>query len=421
MIKMFSLSEKGVKKFPNVAKMFDWLSMCTYCSNCGQFYEYGKERNFAAVNCPSGDYFKFSVYNGSISRNTLLKGLLSGRISLDDEAAKILFSCTLCGACQQMCETDVKDWILYIEEAARADVQRNSVGVPEGIQTWSKHIPLEHNPYIEKHSERLNWIPKSIRSSLPKKAEYVYFVGCTASYRQKNIALATIELLRKLNVDFTIVQDEWCCGSPLLRTGQFDRAKETALHNINVIGKHGDKIITTCAGCYRSLEKDYKKESPEGYKDLFETSFDMPVIHTIEVLDKAVKKGEVTFREDPRWAHKRVTYHDSCHIGRHCGIYEQPRDVLRAMPILFVEMERNRQWSFCCGAGGGIRGGMPEYSLETAMKRNQEAIEIKAEIMTSVCPFCYRNFSDAAKKWDMPLGVWDIIEIANETMIVDKR
>lgn len=418
------LSKDVARKYPELASLYDHLMMCTHCGNCKVFYEYRPEVNLSAPNCLSGEYFYFDSYTASRGKNAVLKGVLSGRIPFDEKAAHVIFACTTCMACREMCETDVKDWLNRLFETARREAWKNNIGVPAGIKKWSEHIKVEHNPYLEKHADRFAWLPADIRSSLPKKAEYVYFVGCTASYRQKNIALATVELFRKLGIDFTIAVDgdgEWCCGSPALRTGQWDTAKELAEHNAQVLDKYGDKVITTCAGCFRTLIQDYQKEAPEGYKDVLGIDFNMPVIHTMQLLAELIDKGEVEFQELPEFAGKVFVYHDPCHLGRHVGVYDEPRKVLNSFKgIKVVEAERSRQWSWCCGAGGGVRSGFPDFSLWASKVRLEEFKELGAEIVTSACPFCWRNLDDASKMFSFNLPVYDLAEIAAKAVVKKK-
>jgi len=393
-----------------LAQLYDKISMCTQCGNCKYGYEYGATENFAAMICPQGDKYQFEAYRGSKGKAALAKGLLSGMIQWSEKVTHVIYTCIGCGACKEMCETDIKDYLLRMFEILKGEAWKFNMGIPEGVKKWSSTIQANKNPYLEKHEDRLNWLPISIRESLPKKAEYIYFVGCTASYRQKNIALATVKLLQKLKVDFTVVPDEWCCASPLLRTGQYNIAKEFIEHNRELPEKYGASgFITTCAGCYRTLSIDYMKEPPEGYTDKFGKMEGVKVIHTIQLVEDMIKKGEIEFEGS---FNNIVTYHDPCHLGRHAGVYESPRNVLKAIPgVKFVEMYRNRKFAFCCGAGGGVRGGYPDYSIETSVKRIKEAESTGASVITSVCPFCWRNLSDAINTSKAKMQMLDITEI----------
>ena len=400
-------------------KLRDVIYTCTHCGNCKYFYNWGEKENLFGRNCPSGTHYHFDSYYGSRARSAAAKGLLEGKLEWSEPLVQALFACTTCAACAQQCEVDFKDWITRTMETLRREAVKAGVGPIARQKAFGEWTLKEHNPYMEKHVDRLAWLPQDIRQKLPETAEYLYFVGCTSSYRQKNIALATTKLLLKLGVDFTISDDEWCCGSPHLRTGQWDIAQEVARHNTELVDRVGaKKVITTCAGCYRTLLADYQHEPPHGYSDILNVGFNKPVIHTIQLIEELIRKGKIELGGYP----KKVTYHDPCHLGRHVApiqgreaCYEAPRNVLKSIPkIEFVEMERSREWAWCCGSGGGVKSGFPEMAIQTAVERIKEAESIGAEALTSVCPFCWRNLDDAIKMTGSNMKMLDITEILLE-------
>jgi len=311
-----------------------------------------------------------------------------------------------------MCEVDFKKYTIRTMETLRYEANKAGVGPLPNQKRFGEYVQREHNPYGDRHAERFAWLPKDLREKSSKKAEYLYFAGCTASYRQKNIAQATVQLFKNLGLDFTVAEDEWCCGSPLLRTGQWDLAKTVAEHNASLLSKtKADKIVTTCAGCYRSLKMDYQKEVPEGYKEVLKVDFNVPVIHTAQLVEDLIKKGSLKLGDYK----KRITYHDPCHLGRHAEVYDSPRNVLKSIPsVELIEMPRNRQYAWCCGAGGGVKSGIPEFAMETAVKRVEEAEATGAEVLASTCPFCWRNLDDAIKAKGSKLKMLDIAEIMAE-------
>jgi heterodisulfide reductase subunit D len=393
-----------------LAKLYNEISMCTHCGNCKEGYEWGYNSNFAASLCVQGEKYHFDSYRGSRGKAAIAKALLSNRIKMDDAVSHVLFTCTGCGACHQMCETDIKPVLLRMFEALRSEAWKANVAIPSAIKKWSETIGANRNPYLEPHDKRLDWLPADMKSTLPKKASYIYFAGCTASYRQKAVALATVKLLKNLKVDFTVAEDEWCCASPLLRTGQYDLASEFVQHNKELPDKYGaSAFITTCAGCYRTMSRDYQMDPPEGYTDKYGKMTNAKVIHTSQFIDNMISKGEIEFTGSFK---QKVTYHDPCHLGRHAEVYDAPRNVLKAVPGLeLVEMYRNRKFSYCCGAGGGVRGGFADYSLETAAKRIEEAAGTGASVIASTCPFCWRNLDDAIANTKAPMKMLDIVEI----------
>ena len=231
----------------------------------------------------------------------------------------------------------------------------------------------------------------------------VYYVGCMATYRLPSIAKSTIEILKESGIDFTVLGDkEWCCGSVALRTGHIDIAKKLAEHNVEEIKKLGvDRVVTACAGCYRTFKVDY----PEllGTDDLgFE------VLHVPELLHELIETGKVELQQ----LDKTVTFHDPCHIGRHMDLYEIPRVVLQKVPGLeLVEMERNKENARCCGAGGGVRSAFRDLSRNLADRRLEDAEETKAEILTTACPFCTYNLREAVDRNGTDIEMLDLPEL----------
>jgi len=368
--------------------------------------------------CPSGEKYKFEAYFGG-GKSWLARAVLEGRVDIRDPALiDILFACPTCGSCQQQCtleepEVGYHHRIMSLIEAMRADCVKAGSGLPGKQKAFGVHIGKEHNPYMEPHKDRLSWFPTDIK--LPEKAETVYYVGCTSAYRQKELAKATVEVFKKANIDFTIMKDEWCCSSPLLRTGQWETswvsAKDIAQHNVNEATKTGAKtIVTTCAGCYRAWKKDYIEE----YKDLLNANHNFQILHTTEMLEPLLKRGELQPKNNVKM---RVTYHDPCHLGRHMGTYDPPRNLLKAIPdIELIEMPRTRENAWCCGSGGGVKSGYPEWAVEISGERVKEAEQLGVEAIVSACPFCERNLNDAINKYGSKLKVYDVVELVNKAL-----
>ena len=369
--------------------------------------------------CPSGEKFKFEAFYGG-GRSWLARAMLEGKVDPADPAlVDVLFACPTCANCQQQCtleepQVGYRHRIVQLIEAMRAEAVKAGLELPKKQRMFGEHIGKEHNPYVpELQKDRLAWLPTDFK--LPEKAENLYFVGCTAAYRQKEIAKATVDVFRKAGVDFTILKDEWCCSSPLLRTGQWETpwvtAKNIAQHNIQEAQKtEAKRVVTACAGCYRTWKLDYVHE----YKDILETSHNFEVLHTTELLERLLKNNELKFQKELKM---RVTYHDPCHLGRHAGVYEAPRNVLKAIPgIEIVEMPRNRENAWCCGSGGGVKSGYSDWAVEIAGERVKEADKLGVGAIVSACPFCVRNISDAATKYGSKLKVYDVIELTNQAL-----
>jgi Fe-S oxidoreductase len=200
----------------------------------------------------------------------------------------------------------------------------------------------------------------------------LYFRGCTAREKQTDISKATERLLDLAGVDYHVLDDEKCCGSVLLRTGFEKQAKEQIKKNTEIL--KDEKIITSCAGCYKTLKEDY-----DG----------LDVVHISQLLDELIRENKLNFTK----ADFKVTYHDSCHLGRHMDVFDEPRNAIESVANI-VEMENSREESLCCGAGGGVKSAYPEIANQMAKSRLAQARETGCETLVVSCPFCKLNLEN---------------------------
>jgi Fe-S oxidoreductase len=200
----------------------------------------------------------------------------------------------------------------------------------------------------------------------------LYFRGCTAREKQPSIQDATEKLLNLAGVDYHILEDESCCGSVLLRTGFLNDAEELIKKNSEVF--KDETVLTSCAGCYKTLKEDYEN---------------IDVMHVSQLLRQLIAEGRLEFSKKDF----NVTYHDSCHLGRHMEIFDDPRSVIESVADI-VEMENNRENSLCCGAGGGVKSAYPEIADELAKSRIGQAKDTGCEILITACPFCKLNLEN---------------------------
>ena len=375
-----------LKRYQNLEYYQDVFFQCGKCGTCRTVY---KDANWARV-CPSGEFGKFEAYylGGKI---LLAWALTSGKLNWTNEIAEIFYQCSVCMACIQQCQIPeihsfAGEWLMALREEA----VKLGHGPMHEQNRYTEHLMIEKNPYLEKHEDRRKWLPSHIKQT--PDAKLAYFVGCTSSYREQNVAIATAEILNALNVDFKILTDEECCGSPVYMTGQVEKAKELAEKNINIFKDAGiEQIITSCAGCYRTLKDTYPNK--------FGLTHGIEVKHLPEFIRSKLKSGELNFNRE---LNMKITYHDPCHIGRHMGIYKAPREVLQTIPgIELVEMTRNRHNAWCCGSGGGVRSAFKDLSAFAAKERIEEAKETTAEAIVSCCPFCLNQFKNNIENNDI--------------------
>lgn len=227
----------------------------------------------------------------------------------------------------------------------------------------------------------------------------LYWVGCMASYRVKGIAKNTIKIFRYAQVDFkTLGNNETCCGSVLIRYGMFENARKLAEENVSML-KNKNTIVTSCAGCYRTFAKDYY--------EYLNVNPPFSVLHISQFLTRLIESGKISV---PNLAPISVTYHDPCHLGRHMGVFKEPRQVIQGFNAKIVEMKNSYADSNCCGAGGGLMSTYRELAMAIAEDRLNEALETKTKHLITTCPFCVYNLRKTAKTINMPIQVMDLTE-----------
>jgi heterodisulfide reductase subunit D len=436
--------------------------------------------------CPAGIEYGWEAF-WNAGKVWIARSILSGDLEFTDEVRDVIMPCITCGMCSAQCENKVPT--VDIIESLRAACIEAGVPMIDKHQLVDRLVKELNNPYGGKAAERFKWakdagLGKYIDN---KEAKIGYFVGCTASYRQIEVAIATAKLFELLGMNFTLVGDEVCCGSPFFRVGAVQTAQE--LMNKNLEAFKGLKMVYfSCAGCYRTITLDYPKWMAAGEKLGFKTKHAFELVADlikipqkkkelptkIDSLKKKLKekpdkrieaevkgleaeleslsnfKGEIKFKPNKELKGKVVTYHDPCHTGRHFAIdmeqeminrstnlmfdmrkinqvieewFEIPRVILRELEhdvgIKFTEMYRIKLNSFCCGAGGGVRAGYPDFSLRTSSLRCDEANAIGADILTTECPFCWRNLTDANELYEHGMKVMGVLQMITEYNLLD--
>lgn len=361
--------EKNSKKLPFEVDRRS-VYKCVQCGTCRSV-------------CPVFDAVGWESAN-TRGRMLIIKSLLEGRAPSED-VLQSLASCTTCGICAAKCPAGANP--PEVVEAARAQLVKCGV-TTEAQEKLKTAVTTSGNSFGETKS-RLHWLSEAERSKLPVKSEYVYFVGCFDSYRYPEFAKKTFEVLHHFGV--TLLPDEHCCASPLLRTGFREEAEKVMQHNLEQIRNVGaHTIISSCAGCYTTLKNNY----PEKLRVISLPEF---LAEHLEELN--LKHLDLT-----------VTYHDPCHLGRHNKVYDAPRKVIQAICTL-KEMKNIKENSRCCGGGGGVRIGYPDISLELARNRLEDVPEGVDYIVTS-CPLCVRNLRDAGGN----IEIIDIVELVAMAM-----
>lgn len=311
----------------------------------------------------------------------LIMKRLSELNKVDSDDIYSLNTCTTCGICTENCPAGIKPPELIVD-ARRALVASGKVTKKQA--DINNKLKMSGNVFGD-IAPRLGWLAD--RNDFRDKSDTVFFTGCLASYRYPEVASKTFDVLKRFGA--TVLPDEKCCGSPLLRTG--NDASEFIDSNLKQIEDIGAKtVITGCAGCYTTLKNDYHGE--------------LEILSIPEFLAEKVSQLNL----EP--LNLIVAYHDPCHLGRRHKIYEEPRKVIEAICDL-EEMKANRNRSRCCGGGGGVRAGYGELSLRLARKRLEDVPDGVDYIVTS-CPLCVRNLNDAGGDGK----VIDLVELVSKAI-----
>ena len=371
------------------------------CSRCGMCI-IGEAGYVCPVQQHTGGFDQY-VARG---RNQIAKAILNGDLEYTKELADSAYTCLGCNSCHVQCtrmdlRTGKPGFIdeTKIQHALRVDLCKAGYE-PESLQKIDAAIDETGNPFGEDAAKRGAWA-----FDLPTEGEIVYFAGCYAAYRNPKIAKATVAILKAGGIDVAYLGEaENCCGVPQLADGNRELAEKLIMKNVEALKNAGaKKVITSCAGCYHALKSEY----PEIVGELpFE------VVHSAEVIAGLVKDGKIALSESVA---KKVTYHDLCHLGRHEGIYDAPREVLGAINgVELVEMPRNKANAWCCGGGSIVSTAFPELSGDIAADRASEAAATGAELIVSACPSCEGNLTPDARKAKMK--VYDLNVLVAEAM-----
>ncbi len=414
------------------------MERCSRCSYCKWIpLAHVKSWRFSK-GCPSIEYYKFQSYSAG-GRLAVMLSLLEGRSECTDKVVEVAYACLMDGMC------DISDKVCrYNLEPLEAMREWRCKLVEDG-HLLPQHIPLieglrkEDNMVMKPKAERGKWAEGlDVKDLTTEKANFVFHAGCRFSYDEElgEIPRTAVTLLKNAGIDFGIFgKDENCCGGKAYNMGYRGEFTKYAKNNIEEWTNAGVKtVVTSCSDCYHTFKRLYP-----------EIGAKFEVLHTVEFVGRLIKEGKLKFTKTIPMT---VTYHDPCHLGRQgepyvrwdgvekkirnqivvydppkpryngaSGIYEQPRDILRSIPGLkLVEMERIREYAWCCGSGGGVKESYPEFSLWTANERIEEAKSTGAEAIITACGWCERNFLDVIEANNHKMKVYDIIQLVQQAI-----
>jgi len=331
----------------------------------------------------------------------LLKKLQEGKYTIHQEFSERVLQCTLCMKCESSCMLDLKLYEFWKE--IRAELYNQQL-YPKEVYSYVSNLKKSKNVLGMSRASSIISANRKIR--VDRKAEVGYFVGCLASYlpQLRSTVTSLIDIFEKSNVDYTVLSDEWCCGNPLFQIGDVEGAREFAEHNVAEFEKLGvQRVVTTCAGCYRTLKVEYPR--------LLGSKLPFEVLHSSEFLLHLLEDGKIQLKG----LELKVTWHDPCELGRGAGVYDPPRKVLQSIPgVKFVEFENNRENSTCCGGGGLLPVTYPKLSSSLAVNRVAEALPLGVDAIVTGCSTCLLNLSGGVKKLKKNIQVLDLVELVDK-------
>ena len=360
--------------------------ICKLCYQCGN----------CTATCP------WSTVRTFLVRQAMHRAQL-GLADFEDEA---MWLCVTCKACVDRCPRGVE--IIDVWRALRrAIVEFGIGGIPDSLRLSAKNIAGVGNPQGEDRESRTDWAKDLGVKTHTEGTEILYFPCCYNAYDPslKRVAKTVVNILKAAKVDFGILGNEQsCCGESIRKAGYENVFQSLAQSNIEALNEAGvTRIVTTSPHCYHSLKNEYP-----------DLGGNFEVVHFSQYLAELIKDGRLKFTRE---LNKKVTYHDSCYLGRHNDIYEAPREVLQSIPGLeLVEMFNYREDGLCCGGGGGRIWEETRKGERFSDIRVEQALETGANILAAACPYCMANFEDSV----LTLDKGDVIEVKEIAELVQE-
>jgi len=398
-------------------KLYKFATRCVRCAQCTLGY---RNVEFEEV-CPIYQRHHFFTYSlGGMAQ--LARAVHEGRLGITESLMEVVYQCTSCGACGEMCaEVDFPDIVELQHEVRAGCVEAGQVPLP--LMLVIEGLKKEDNMLQRPKGERGRWAEGlSVKDITREGAEVYFHAGCRYSLDEElwPVVRGAVKLLQEAGVDVGIAgKEETCCGGRAYEMGYQGELTKYAENNVELLRTAGVKtLVTCCADCYYSFKVLYDKIGKRG---------DLEVWHITEYLWKLVREGRLRLGKE---LNLKVTYHDPCHLGRKAEawlvqkgevkrgeVYEPPRELLRSLPgVELVEMRRNRENAWCCGAGGGVIDAYPDFARWVALQRLAEAKSTGAEVLVTACSWCKRNFLDALREGGEDLKVYDLVELLTQAL-----
>ena len=379
----------------NLPRVQKELAQCQMCGYCIDVCEAHRQTPWESVTARGKIYYLNQLDKTGFGA---LDTLLRRKVTLSPEFVDAMYKCTGCGNCEEVCHAKIK--LVDLWEKIRKWMADEGVAPLPVHKKLEKSIIANGNPYGEPKQKRDAWWPEEVPRTTPPQA--IFFAGCTGSYRMQNIPRAAVTILDRAGITVNCLgENEVCCTSPLLRTGINMQTLEASKEVVTKADALGAKdMVMSCSGCYKTVSSNYVEYYGKPGQNVY---------HITQYVDKLIANRKLPLNNEFK---ARVTYHDPCHLGRHSKVFEEPRNILKKIKGLdFVEMERNRENSRCCGAGGGYKSAFNDFAVNIAAERIRDAEAVGAEVIATACPFCVLNLKQGAAKIKSKVKVMDITEI----------
>jgi Fe-S oxidoreductase/FAD/FMN-containing dehydrogenase len=374
-------------------------SQCGYCiDECDQFYGRGWESQ-----SPRGKWYWLREY-------------MEGRAAWSQSMVDTILVCTTCELCNLRCSAALPIEPSWMKLRGRLIEEKKMMTFPP-FEMMGAALHAEGDIWAGYRRNRADWFPDDLKEKHgpDRISRNVYFAGCTASYVEKDIAMASVRLLDKAGVDFTYLGErENCCATPMLVAGKWELFVQTMKKNIRAVKDSGaDTVINSCPACNMMWRHVYPS-----WASKLGIDFGITAKHYSELVSDKIHAGEFRFPNNDMQP-VTVSWHDSCHIGRVSGVYEPPRDLIKAIPnVTFVEMSHNRQNAHCCGSVLTLIKD-PPIAADIGGIRLDEAVEAGAQKVLALCPCCEFQLRVSADKKGIPIDVVDLARFASSALGYD--
>ncbi len=371
MFEKYLKDPEGVRHFPDNVD-----SEVLACIQCG----------FCRVGCPTFGETTLESLNAK-GRVTLAYNMLIDALEPSEDLAKRLYQCMMCLNCKSVCPAQVN--VADIVRSARERLVEKGY-LPEVFKPVLASMIDAANPLLAPPEKRADSYPADYKKAVAGETDSIVHLGCVTSFQDVKTIPAFMKIMDSAGINYgALGEEEACCGYLAYLVGDTETFKKAmSMYNDKISPYKPKELITTCAGCLKTFRDLYPKYGGgNGYT----------VLHAVEVMEQLLNDGKLALKQDAKPI--TVVYHDPCDMGRHMGVYEPPRNVIKALPgVELLEFPQNRAMAKCCGGGGGMKGFDNNMAGDIGYKRILAAIDLGAEAVVSACPSCKQTFNQAAAK-----------------------